>query len=139
MMSACPRSMIAAHSPIACALEAHAETWVRFGPFSPNCIETWAEPAFAMSIGTRNGDSRLGPRFSMSRTCSTSVSSPPTAGRDRDADALGLFRHVHLAMVRACDAAATANCANRSVRRASFRSMYFVGSKSFTSPAICDS
>ena len=65
--SAMPRLIISALSPRACALEAHAETCVRLGPRTPNCIDTCAEAAFAMSIGTRNGDSRLGPRFSMTR------------------------------------------------------------------------
>jgi len=39
------------------------------------------------------------------------------------------------ASVMAWDAAAMANCAYRSVRFTSFRSMYNVGSKSFTSQA----
>ncbi len=65
-------------SPIACELEAQADTWVRLGPLRPNCIETCADPAFAMSMGTRNGDRRDGPRFSINRIESMSVSRPPT-------------------------------------------------------------
>ena len=38
---------------------------------------------------------------------------------------------------RACTAAARMICANRSIRRAVFRSIQFVGSKSFSSQAKC--
>ncbi len=86
-----------------------------------------------------NGESRLGPRFSITRTCSTSVPRPPTPVAIDTPTRSGSLATSSFESVSACDAAAVASCAKRSVRRASFLSMYFVGSKSLTSPAICDS
>jgi hypothetical protein len=130
--------MSSAHSPSECALEAQAETCVRLGPRTSNCIEICADPAFAISMGTRNGERRDGPRSFMSRTWSIRVSMPPTPVaiatpiRSRSGPP-----PLSRASSRACAAAPTAYCVNRSVRRTSFRSMYVAGSKPFTSPAIC--
>src|SRR5919201_830880 len=129
--------MISPHSPIPCELDAQADTCVRLGPLRPNCIETWADAAFAMSMGTRNGDNRLGPRSSMSTTSLMSVSSPPTPVAIAVPTRSGSFTVSRPASLSACDAAATPRCVKRSVRRASLRSMYCVASKPFTSPAIC--
>ena len=49
----------------------------KFGPVRPNVIAMWPAAAFAISIGTMNGDTRPGP-FSFSTSCwIRSVSIPP--------------------------------------------------------------
>jgi hypothetical protein len=91
-----------------------------------------------MNMGTKNGLTRPGPRSIMTRVCSSNVAIPPiplpmsTPTRSESAGARSSPRP---AWRTACSATATANWANRSVRRASFRSMYSTGSKPFTSQA----
>ena len=52
--------------------------WPRTARASRTRIETLAAPAFAIIIGTRNGETRSAPLRSHTRTCSTRVSKPPT-------------------------------------------------------------
>ena len=91
-----------------------------------------------MSIGTRKGDIRDGPLSRMTSTCSMSVSMPPTpVAIDTPMRSRSSPPPLMPPSSIACVAAATANCAKRSVRRTSLRSRYLPASKSLTSPAIC--
>src|SRR6266550_239492 len=89
-------------------------------------------------MGTKNGETRLGPFSNRARAFCSNVSRPPvpvpTMAPTRFRSTLSqlLVRH---ASVTACSAAPTANCANRSYRRTSFLSRNFPGSKPFTSHA----
>src|SRR5881397_2343953 len=97
-----------------------------------------AAATFGMYMGTKNGDTRLGPFSNRARAFSSKVCSPPVPVptmapmRFRSTLSQLLARH---ASVTACSAAPTANCANRSKRRTSFLSRNRVGSNPFTSHA----
>src|SRR6478672_5006755 len=89
-----------------------------------------------MNMGTKKGETRSGPFRTYALQLSSYVCMPPMP--------LPMMTPVrsgegNLPSSPACDtawcAAAMANCAKRSYRRASFRSMYFSGSKPFTSQA----
>ena len=121
--SASPRRIISVASPIACALDAHAETCAMFGPLAPYFIAISPAAMSMIIIGMRNGETFRG-SSSCFRMLSTRVSTPPipepNAAPTRDARSGVISRHAPLS---ACPAAATANCTNRSARRTSFRSM----------------
>src|SRR5882762_8331325 len=97
-----------------------------------------AAATFGMYMGTKNGDTRLGPFSNRARAFSSNVCSPPvpvpTMAPTRFKSTLSqlLARH---ASVTACSAAPIANCANRSKRRTSFLSRNRAGSKPLTSHA----
>src|SRR5690606_17761180 len=101
-------------------------------------METSPEAMSAMNMGTKNGLIRCGPRSSMTRACSSNVRIPPIP-LPMITPILSRFRRskwsVRPASSTACWATAMANCANRSVRRASLRSRYCSGSNPFTSHA----
>ena len=74
--SAWPRRMISVASPIACALEAHAETWPMFGPLAPYFIAISPAAMSTIIIGIMNGETFRG-SFACESTLSTSVPTPP--------------------------------------------------------------
>src|SRR5690606_5470096 len=137
MTSASPNWRIRKASPMALAPEAQAVTRVVLGPRNPNWMAVWPAAMLAIIMGTKNGLTRPGPRSSRTWNCSTRVSIPPmpepsttpTCSGSRSA---GSSR----ADSSAIRAPATANWVNRSMRRASLRSMKSVGSKSRTSAPI---
>ena len=90
-------------------------------------------------IGITNGLTRPGPLVRSTSCSSSSVVIPPWALPITHAT-LWPFSAVtsNPAQVSASRAATIANCANRSVRFASLRSICAAASKSFTSPATCD-
>ena len=61
-----------------CVPDAQAVAIVSHGPRQPRRIETAAAPAFAIIIGTRNGDTRRGPFSNSTPICVSMVVSPPT-------------------------------------------------------------
>src|SRR5882762_7195677 len=97
-----------------------------------------AAATFGMDMGTKNGDTRLGPFSNRARAFSSNVCSPPVPvptmapTRFKSTPSQLLARH---ASVTACSAAPIANCANRSKRRTSFLSRNRAGSKPLTSHA----
>src|SRR5690606_19148864 len=93
----------------------------------------------ASIIGTTNGLTRPGPRSRSTSYSCMSVVMPPMAVPMTVATR-GLTSGVMSRPLcfRASSAATKANCVKRSARRASFRSMYAVGLKSFTSPGTWD-
>src|SRR5229473_4365882 len=97
-----------------------------------------AAATFGMYMGTKNGDTRLGPFSNRARAFSSNVWSPPvpvpTMAPTRFRSILSQLFARH-ASVTACSAAPTANCANRSKRRTSFLSRNRPGSKPLTSHA----
>jgi hypothetical protein len=121
--SACPRRIVSPPSPIACALEAQAETWPMFGPLAPNFIAISPAAMSMIIIGIMNAETRRG-SFACDSTFSTTVLTPPmpepnaTPTRGARSFVISSF-----ASAIAWDAVATANCAKRSARRASLRSM----------------
>ena len=134
--SAWPRRIVSAASPIACALDAQADTVARFGPFGPYFIATSPAAMSMIIIGIMNGETFRG-SLSCEMMLSTSVSTPPMP----DPKVTPIFGALSFVMssfasLIAWPAVAIANCANRSARFASLRSMYARGSKSWTSPAI---
>ncbi len=123
MMSACPRRIVSVASPIACALEAHADTCAMFGPFAPYFIAISPAAMSRIIIGMRNAETLFG-SFACASTLSTSVDTPPIP--DPNATPMrGAFSFVisTRAFFKACPAAATAIWAKRSARRTSLRSM----------------
>ena len=101
-------------------------------------METSPAAMSGMNMGTKNGLTRPGPRSIMVRAWSSNVLIPPiplpmiTPTRFGSA---GARSSPSPACCTACTETAMANWANRSARRASFRSMYSSGSKPFTSQA----
>src|SRR5207253_5163939 len=97
-----------------------------------------AAATFGMYIGTKKGDTRLGPFSNRARQFSSKVWRPPvpvpmsTPARRRSSLSQLFTRQ---ASATACSAAPIANCANRSKRRTSFLSMYCAGLNAFTSQA----
>ena len=94
-------------------------TIVSQGPRQPKRIEIAAAPAFAIIIGTRNGDTRRGPFSNSTPIWSCHGREPADAGTDLDTGQ----RRVDVdspASSRAMTAAPTANWAKRSTRRTSF-------------------
>src|SRR6185369_8653309 len=120
-------------SKIAWLLDEHAEIVAKFAPVRPNVIAMCPAGAFAMSIGTMNGETFPGPLVFSTSYAFRSVSIPPipvakiTPPRSETTCGSPASAHASLA-------AAMPNCVKRSVRRASFRSRWSSGSKS-TSPA----
>ena len=78
MTSACPRRMMLAALADRMRARRARGDMREAGAAEAELHRDLAEAAFAMSIGTRNGESRDGPRSSISNTCSISVSRPPT-------------------------------------------------------------
>ena len=64
-------------SPSAWFDEAQADSVAMLCPVSPKRIARCPAAAFAISIGTMNGDTRFGPFSSSTRCCCSSVWIPP--------------------------------------------------------------
>ena len=133
--SARPSRIASRPSPIAMFEAAQAVHCELSGPCVPSCIETQAAPMFGMISGIENGLTRSGPRSSSSLWQSWKAFRPPipvaiAAPTRSDSDSIERPESAS-----AWRAAATIRCAKRSMRRACLRSMYSVGSKSFTSQA----
>ena len=99
-----------------------ADTVEKFGPFVPSTIEIWPEAMSGSIIGTRNGLTLDAPLASMTPICSDSVMIPPiplaTITAVRSALVASISRP---ACSTASSEAATPNCTNLSIRRASLR------------------
>ena len=93
----------------------------KFAPVRPNVIAMCPAGAFAISIGTMNGDTRPGPLVFSTSYAFRSVSMPPIPVAKitppRSATICGSPASAHASL-----AAATPNCVKRSVRRASLAS-----------------
>ena len=63
--------------PMACVPAAQAVVTVSHGPPRPNRIDTAAVAALGIIMGTMKGDTRSGPFSLRTRTCSSTVWSPP--------------------------------------------------------------
>src|SRR2546429_384715 len=74
--SAWPRRMISAASPMAFALDAHAETWPMFGPLARYFIAISPAAMSMIIIGIRNGDTLRG-SFCWTSTWATRVWTQP--------------------------------------------------------------
>jgi hypothetical protein len=64
--SASPYSIMRADRPMACNPVVQAVTTAMFGPRKPYLIETWPEIMLMIDAGTKNGDTRRGPRLTSS-------------------------------------------------------------------------
>src|ERR1043166_6068195 len=116
--------------------DAQAVTTDEFGPRAPSRMDTSPEAMLMMSIGITNGLTRFGPLTTRVVCWSSSVLNPQMPLPMITPMRAGSSRAMSsLASAKACTAAATANCANRSVRRASFLSITVVGSQALISPA----
>ena len=116
---------------------AQAETGEKFGPFIPYFRLICPGARLMMRLGMKNGPIFRTP-FSRKTLCSSSmVPRPPmpapTMAPIRSGSSFAMSRPESFIAI---SAAASANWMKRSFRRASFRSMNFVGSKPFTSPAM---
>src|SRR5690606_3063593 len=138
--SASPRWIMCTASTNAWTPAAQAATEVTVGPWILNCIATWLDAMFGANSGIRNGLTRFGPLSRRTLTSCSIVGIPPppvlTITPTRS-----VFSPVtsNFACSRASRVAATANCANRSMRRAALKSMKSFAWKSGTSPAMVTS
>ena len=135
MTAASPRRMISKASPMALEPAAQAVQVALQGPLVPSSSETCAEPMLAMIIGIKRGLSRSGPLVTRMLICSWKVCRPPTPLATRAPMSVASACTSMPASASAMRAAATANCAKRSMRRPARFSMKSVNSKPFTSPA----
>ena len=87
MAASAPPASTASQRPVAirrwparieCVPDAQAVVIVSHGPRQPRRIETVAPPAFAIIIGTRNGETRRGPFSSNTPIWASIVLRPPT-------------------------------------------------------------
>ena len=90
MTSASPARSSRSASPIACAPEAHAETVQKFGPLSPNWIDTWPAAMSEIIIGMKNGLTRRRPFWSSARVLRLERFHAADARPDDDADAVAI-------------------------------------------------
>ena len=134
-MSACPRMIVAAPSPIAVEPVAHAETGAKFGPVSPSWMAIWPLAVSTSAEGMKNGETRSAPRSRNTRCCSAIVAIPPIAEPTRMPTRAGSNSCTPASAHASC-AAATARRTFRSMRRASLDGTSADGSKPRTSPAI---
>ena len=105
----------------------------------PYCMPMFPAAAFGISIGTVSGLTRFGPPRLADVLLLDDRLQAAHAGGEEDADAVAVVVVHHQPGLRAMasPAAATANCPKRSIRRAARASMWSVGSKPLTSPAMC--
>ena len=125
---------------MACKPVVQAVTIAMFGPLKPYLIDTWPEIMLMIDAGTKNGETRRGPRLVSSACVASIMGSPPmpepmlqpmrTASSWDSASPVG-----KPLSCTACIAAASPRWMKRSMWRASFSGMYWVMSKPFTSPA----
>ena len=143
-MSASPLRMRRSASWKARTPVAQAAAWVIAAPVRPYFMLTMQAPMLGLRAGMANALTKR-PPFSRKAslpivTCS--IPPPPVlmtvATRSRRS-ASHSWMLARPASSMASVAAATANCTKRLMRRAIFISIVFVGSKSFTSAAICTS
>src|SRR5512142_948864 len=116
---------------------AQADTGEKFGPFMPYFRLIWPGARLMMRLGMKKGPILRTPFSRKVRYSSSMVPRPPMPAPTMHP----IFSGSSFDMSRpesftAISAAASAKWMKRSLRRASLRSMNFVGSKSFTSPAI---
>ena len=134
--SASSRWIVLKASPIACELEAQAETVEKLGPLKPYRMDIWPGAMSVIIIGIKNGLIRRGPRSMSVRDCCSKVCIPPipelTITPIRSLSSLSKSMPE---CFTAFPAATTANCVNRSILRLSLRSMNSSGEKSLISPA----
>ncbi len=76
--SASPSRISRAASPTALPPAAHAVTTEKLGPVKPRWRAMNAAVALDIIIGTRNGLTRMAPRWEYLAICSSSVMRPPT-------------------------------------------------------------
>ena len=107
-----------AAAPIEWAPVAQAVTTVSHGPCHPWRMEMAAAPALGIIMGTRKGDTRRGPLVWKVMICSSSVFSPPTPVPKMTPRRRGSTSRSP-AWPMASAATASANWANRSIRRIS--------------------
>ena len=138
--SASPYSIRRAASPIPWVAVAQALTMARFGPLKPYITERSPEIMLMMLMGTKNGETRRGPRSLMTRVVSSIVPMPPmpepicTPMRSALASVTSSPESLIASMP-----AAMPSWMKRSMRRASFSEMpKAAGSKFLTSPAMVD-
>ena len=84
--------MISNDSPIECADAVHAVHVARFGPRAPNRIETCPAARLMIDAGMKNGEMRRGPPLIELEVLALDGAEPPDAGRDEDADVVGVLR-----------------------------------------------
>src|SRR5579864_7223086 len=136
MTSASPYWMVRRAVPIAWLAEAQAEATPQLGPPRPCAIAIWPAAAFSIILGTKKGLIRPGP-FSLNfLSCSCISVRPPIplamiAPQRKRSSFEKSIRESSTAPL----AAATAYWAKGSIRLASFESMYWPGSKFFSSAA----
>ena len=116
--SARPSAIMRAAFPMAWVPAAQAVTVFSHGPCQPYFIEMAAAGAFAIIIGTRNGDTRRSPLPRRTSIWSSSVPMPPTPVPTNVARRAGSAVSSP-AISSACSAAARAYCVQGSLRRAS--------------------
>ena len=128
--------MMSVATPIASVPAAHAVHTAVTGPRRPSSIDTWPAPMLATLRGIANGETRSGPRSSITRCCSSREIAPePPLAMIAPIPAPSLSMGMPESAT-ARRAAATASWAYRSMRREARRSMKSVGSNPWASQAI---
>src|ERR1051325_1561264 len=100
--------------PIACALDAHADTGAYAGPFAPKCVDTALAAALYMDHGMVVGGTRGWPALYTRRNPAASVSQPPRPVPMMTPKREGSTAPAMLACVAASSAAINAKRLNRS-------------------------
>src|SRR5689334_2338063 len=132
--SASPYWIVRSAVPIAWFADAQADATLQLGPPRPKAMAIWPEAALDIILGTKNGLMRPAPFSRYFLSCSWSSCRPPmplammAPQRKRSSLEKSSF-----ASATASLAAATAYWAKGSIRFASLGSMYWAGSKFFTS------
>ena len=125
-------------SPIECAEVAQAETVAKFGPWSPNSIETMPLAMLEIIIGIMKGEMRPGPFVMRLRMLVLEGAQAADAAAEHDAKTLRIL-HGAVPSPASCIAfleAAMANCVKRSHLRLSLVLLnHFSGSNPWISPA----
>ena len=116
--SALPSRIRRAASPTAWVPDVQAVQMQKLGPVHPSFMATNPAVAFAIIMGTRNGDTREAPRRNSSCSCSSWVMRPPTPVPTTTPQRAGSAPGSP-APARASAAAPKPSWATRSVRRAS--------------------
>ena len=137
MTSASPRRMIAAASPSAWPAVAQALATAKFVPFAPVWMAIMPASMSGSIIGTTNGPTRSGPRVCRMIAASTIVLMSPMPLPTMRPTWSASSGVISSSASRIASWAATRpSWRKRSMRRASLRSRYWLGSKPLTSPAM---
>jgi hypothetical protein len=124
MMSASPRWMVRIASMIAPEPEAQAVTTVFDGPVRPKRMATWPLAMLAITLGMKNGLSRMAPRSTRTIDCCSQLHRPPMPlPIEVPACSPATSASVRPASAIASSLPIRASCTKRSRRRASLRSM----------------